>query len=71
MADSEINGKGLGRSEREMTTSLFLLCYAKVGISIRDLDLLTISVVLDIWKEKGNDFLKYRRVADQRDYDKF
>ena len=47
--------KRTGRSEREMTTPLFLLRCTEVGISIRDLDLLTIGLVLDMWTEKAND----------------
>ena len=37
----------------------------------KDLDLLTIGMVLDIWTEKGNDGVKYDRVASQEDFDKF
>ena len=44
---------------------------SEVGISIRDLDLLTIGLVLDMWTEKANDGVKYRRIADQSDFDKF
>ena len=54
-----------------MTTPLFLLRCMEVGISIRDLDLLTIGLVLDIWTEKANDGVKYARLADQSDFDKF
>ena len=54
-----------------MTTPLFLLRCTEVGISIRDLDLLTIGLVLDMWTEKINDGVKYRRLADQSDFDKF
>ena len=63
--------KRTGRSEREMTTPLFLLRCCEVGISVRDLDLVTIGLVLDIWTEKFNDGVKYRRLADQADFDKF
>ena len=54
-----------------MTTPLFLLRCAEIGISIADLDLLTIGLVIDIWTEKGNDEVKYRKVATQEDFDKF
>ena len=54
-----------------MTTPLFLLRCTEVGISIRDLDLLTIGVVLDMWTEIANDGVKYKRLADQSDFDKF
>lgn len=54
-----------------MTTPLFLLRCLEIGISISHLDLLTIGMVLDIWTEKANDDVKYKRVAGQRDFDKF
>ena len=54
-----------------MTTALFLLRCVEIGISIRDLDLLTIGMVLDIWTEKSNDGVKYDRLASQEDFDKF
>ena len=38
---------------------------------IRDLDLLTIGLVLDMWTEKSNDGVKYKRLATQEDFDKF
>jgi hypothetical protein len=37
-----------------MTTALFLLRCVEIGISIADLDLLTIGMVMDIWNEKWN-----------------
>lgn len=39
-----------------MTTALFLLRAVELGISIGDLDLLTIGLVLDMWSEKANQF---------------
>lgn len=54
-----------------MTTALFLLRCVEVGISISDLDLLSIGMVLDIWTEKANDSVKYSRVASQREFDSF
>ena len=53
---------------------MFLLRCLEVGLSIPDLDLLTIGMVLDIWTEKGNDGANYGaavRMADQSDFDKF
>lgn len=38
---------------------------------IRDLDLLTIGMVMDIWTEKANDDVKYQQIATQEDFDKF
>ena len=57
-----------------MTTPLFLLRCLEVGLSMSDLDLLTIGLVLDIWTERGNDDYKYGeadnvRMATQRDID--
>lgn len=63
--------KKLKPSSREMTTPLFLLRCVEIGISIRDLDLLTIGIVLDMWTEKGNDGVTYSKVATQEDFDKF
>lgn len=54
-----------------MTTALFLLRCVEVGIAIRDLYLLTMDLVLDIWTEKANDSLKYPKVASQREFDRF
>ena len=54
-----------------MTTALFLLRCVEIGISISDLELLTIGMVLDIWTEKGNDSVKYARVAGQAEFDIF
>lgn len=54
-----------------MTTPLFLLRSVELGVSIQDLDLLTIGLVLDMWTEKGNDGVKYKRIATQEDFDKF
>ena len=60
-----------------MTTALFLLRCVEVGISIRDLDLLTIGMVLDIFVEKWNDNIEenrntgFVRMAQQADFDTF
>ena len=43
----------------------------EVGISIPDLDLLTIGLVMDIWTEKGNDGTEYAVRASQSDMDLF
>ncbi len=59
------------RSSRELTTPLFLLRCVELGVSIADLDLLTIGLVLDMWTEKGNDSVKYRKVAGQEEFDRF
>ena len=54
-----------------MTTPLFLLRCVQLGISIRDLDLLTVGLVNDMYIERDNDSENYAQVATQRDYDLF
>lgn len=54
-----------------MTTPLFLLRCIQLGLSIRDLDLLTIGMVNDMYAESRNDDCKYREVATQEDFDRF
>ncbi len=54
-----------------MTTPLFLLRCVQLGISIRDLDLLSIRLVNDMYAESGNDGYKYQELADQSDFDEF
>ena len=54
-----------------MTTPLFLLRCTEIGISIVDLDFLTIGLVTDMWTERANDSVKYKRLASQEDFDKF
>ncbi len=57
-----------------MTTPLFLLRCVQLGISIRDLDLLTIGMVNDMYVESGNDQdadKNYNVVATQGDFDRF
>ena len=54
-----------------MTTALFFLRCVETGISIRDLDLLSVGMVLDMWTEKGNDSHKYALVAGQAEFDRF
>ena len=55
-----------------MTTPLFLLRCLQVGLSLRDLDLLTIGMVYDTYTESRNDDYKgYKELATQEDFDKF
>lgn len=57
--------------DREMTTPLFLLRCVQVGISIHDLEYLTIGLVEDMFTEQGNDQCSYAYKATQDDFDKF
>lgn len=59
------------RSEREMTTPLLYLRALEIGLSLQDLDLISIGLLLDMWTEKSNDSASYRRVATQEDFDRF
>lgn len=55
-----------------MTTALYLLRAAQLGISISDLDLLTIGMVNDMAAERFNDeYGDYASVATQEDIDRF
>ena len=48
-----------------MTTPLFLLRCVQLGISIADLDLLTIGLVNDMFTERQNDEYPYKELASQ------
>lgn len=54
-----------------MTTPLFLLRCLQIGLSLRDLDLVTIGMVNDMYAESRNDEYKYRELASQEDFDNF
>ena len=54
-----------------MTTPLFLLRCVQLGLSIRDLELLTIGMVNDMYAESRNDDCKYTQLATQEDFDKW
>jgi hypothetical protein len=54
-----------------MTTPLFLLRCVQLGISIRDLDLLTVGLVNDMYIESDNDSEAYAQVATQAQMDAF
>ena len=55
-----------------MTTPLFLLRCVQLGISIKDLELLTIGLVNDMYAESENDDYKgYKELSTQYDFDSF
>ena len=65
-------GSPVQSTDRPMSTPLFLLRCVQLGISIRDLDLLTIGMVNDMYAESSNDEYKgYAQIAMQRDFDAF
>lgn len=56
-----------------MTTALFLLRCVQIGLSIGELDLLTIGLVNEMYAESGNDECQseYSQLASQEDFDRF
>ena len=54
-----------------MTPPLFLLRCVQLGISISEIDLLTIGMVNDMYAESSNDDYKYAQIATQEDFDRF
>lgn len=56
---------------REFNTPLFLLRCIELGLTMQDLDYLTIGLVNDMFTEKNNDDFKYQQVATQEDMSKF
>ena len=63
--------KKLRPSTREKNTAVFLLRAVQLGISLSDLDLLTIGMVNDMYTEQLNDEVKYPIKATQEDFDRF
>ena len=52
-----------------MTTPLFLLRCLQIGLSLDELDLLTIGMVTEIFIESNNDGYSYPTLAIQDDFD--
>lgn len=66
--------KKLQSTDRPMTTALFMLRCVQVGLSIRDLDLLTIGMENEMFIESRNDEVAdkvYAKQATQHDFDVF
>lgn len=57
--------------DRQMTTPLFLLRCVQIGLSLSDLDLLTIGMVNEMFIEKDNDDYDYPIKATQEQMDLF
>lgn len=58
-------------TERSMSTALFLLRCTEVGLSMADLDELTVGMVNDMFVEKSNDSYDWKEIANQDDFDRF
>ena len=54
-----------------MTTPLFLLRCKQLGLSMAELELLTIGLITEMMIERGNDDYKYREIATQEDFEMF
>ena len=54
-----------------MTTPLFLLRCKQLGLSMTELDLLTIGLINDMFSERENDDYSYNSLATQEDFDLF
>lgn len=54
-----------------MTTALFLLRCTEVGLSMSDLDDLSVGMVNDMFVEKSNDSYDWKELATQEDFDRF
>lgn len=54
-----------------MSVALFLLRCTEVGLSMADLDELTVGMVNDMFVEKSNDSYDWKEIASQEDFDRF
>jgi len=54
-----------------MTTPLFLLRCVQLGLTMQDLELLSMGLINDMYAESRNDECKFAEVATQEDMDKF
>lgn len=58
-------------SDREMNASLLILRSLEAGLSVADLEYLSVGMVYDIMTEKSYDDNGYIRHATQKDFDRF
>lgn len=56
--------------DREINTALFMLRCVQCGISVSDLELLSIGMVNDMFIESQNDNYDYKYLATQEDIDR-
>ena len=69
--DAEQHKKKQRKTEREWTAALFLLRAAQLGLTMRDLDVITVGMVIDMYAESANDHEEYEELATQEDMDNF
>lgn len=58
-------------SDREMNASLLMLRALEAGLSVADLDYLSVGMVYDIMTERSYDDSGFIRKATQKDFDRF
>ena len=68
---TDVEAKKLRPTEREMTTPLFLLRCVQLGLSMADLELLSIGLINDMYCESRNDSCSYAVLGTQQDMDLF
>jgi hypothetical protein len=68
---SDMETKKLHITNQPRITVLFMLRCVQLGISIRDLDLLTMGLVNEMYIESGNDVEKYSVIAGQAEFNAF
>ena len=54
-----------------MTTALITLRCMEIGLSMSDMECLTLGAIFDIMTEKNNDSFEYKQLANQEDFDRF
>ena len=54
-----------------MTTPLFLLRCVQLGLSMADLEMLSIGLINDMFSESRNEGYKYAEIATLEDCDRF
>ena len=56
--------------DREINTAVFFLRAAQLGLSMADLEILSVGMVLDMLIERQNDDYDYPLIATQADIDR-
>lgn len=54
-----------------MNTAVYLLRAKQIGLTLEELDQLSMGMVLDMFVERHNDDYDYKEVATQADFDGF
>ena len=70
--ETQVESKKHRKTDRPMTTPLFLLRCKQLGLTLTELDMLTIGIINDMFTERENDdFDGWTEVAGQADFDAF